>query len=136
MMIAATTTTNNVVPVGFKFKKKPNATPASETWDRVSAINDCRRITRKTPSIGAIPAIKIAAFPYPVHLSLPYEEPFSVKSPVQLALSDIDYIVYRVCANDKERFPVSSEVEPLSLSHGEKVSAVVHPCSHPVARTE
>ena len=61
MMIAATTTTNNVVPVGFKFKKKPNATPASETWDRVSAINDCRRITRKTPNIGAIPAIKIAA---------------------------------------------------------------------------
>ncbi len=75
-------------------------------------------------------------FPYPVCLRRPYEEPFSVKSPVQLTLSDIDYIVYSVCTDDKERFPVSSEVEPLSLSHGEKVSAVVHPCSHPVARTE
>ena len=60
-MIAAMTTINSVVKLGFRFRKKPSATPAKETWDSVSAINDCRRITRKTPSIGAIPAIKIAA---------------------------------------------------------------------------
>lgn len=54
-------TINKVVRSGFKLRKKPNATPANETCESVSAIKDCLRITRNTPSIGAIPAIKIVA---------------------------------------------------------------------------
>ena len=50
-----------VVSVGLRFKKNPNATPAKETWESVSAISDCLLITKNTPSIGAIPAMKIAA---------------------------------------------------------------------------
>lgn len=62
MITAAIITTTNVVKVGFTFKNSPNAIPAKEIWAKVSAINDCLLRTKKRPKIGAITAIKNAAW--------------------------------------------------------------------------
>ena len=56
------TTTTNVVNVGLIFKNIPNATPAKEICESVSAIKDCLLKTRKRPNNGAITAIKKEAW--------------------------------------------------------------------------
>jgi hypothetical protein len=59
--MAAKTTVIIVVKVGLTPRKIPKATPAKDTWDKVSLIKDCRRKTKKTPSTGANKAIAVIA---------------------------------------------------------------------------
>ena len=46
---------------GFMFVRNPIAIPASETWERVSAINEYLLKTKNIPTIGATIAIIIPA---------------------------------------------------------------------------
>ena len=46
---------------GLILRRSPIATPARETWDKVSAIKEYRLKTRKIPIRGAITAMMIPA---------------------------------------------------------------------------
>ncbi|MNL85749.1 hypothetical protein D3C87_2141780 [compost metagenome] len=52
------TATANPLSAGLSCSTEPSATPASDTWDKVSAISTCLRSIRYTPSSGPMMPIR------------------------------------------------------------------------------